>query len=154
MNADRINELAALGAVGALEGNDALEWQSAVAAVDPATLAAIGRTRDAAALAALARVTPRPAPAALKTRVLAAVHKPAPRKGFYFIGQHEGKWIELMAGCAGEGTQRGPRGGPGDAPDRSRAGNTHYPIHHHHGGEECFVVSGDFHVEGRCLGRG
>ena len=34
------------------------------------------------------------------------------------------------------------------------APGTRYPIHHHHGGEECFVVSGDFHVEGRCLGAG
>lgn len=34
------------------------------------------------------------------------------------------------------------------------AAGTEYPSHHHSGAEECYVISGDLHVEGKILGPG
>ncbi|MEO8446929.1 MAG: cupin domain-containing protein [bacterium] len=34
------------------------------------------------------------------------------------------------------------------------AAGTKYPSHHHSGAEECYVISGDLHVEGKILGPG
>lgn len=162
MKATDLQELAAAYAVGALESTEAARLEAAVAP-DPGLRRELAALLDVAATMA-ARTTPvSHPPAAIREAVLARiattpqlrrpVAPPAPtppRPGFYFLEKHEGALVEPLPGV----TIKELSVDRND--DRATllinlAPGTHYPVHHHSGGEDCFVVSGDFHVEGRCL---
>lgn len=160
MNAERLIELAALNAVGAVEGADLAEFNALLKTTSPAQKLEIARLRDAAALVAMAGIAPQRPPAALKAKLMARVEnrtrlpKDIFANPFYFIGANEGQWQTLpipgvRAKDLAEDKQRGV-----SVKLYELAPGTHFPGHHHSGPEQCFVVSGDFHVEGRVLHAG
>ena len=153
MNAERMTELAALHAVGALDGAEAREFEAVLATACADARAEVRRMNDTAA--ALTCACTAPPPAHLKAKVLARIRQPsrsaAAQRSLFFVTRDEGEWQPLpvpgvrmkeLAADARRGTSvRLYELAPG----------ARFPHHHHSGPEECFVVSGDFHVEGRVL---
>jgi quercetin dioxygenase-like cupin family protein len=157
MNAERTTELAALNAAGVLDGDDLREFQILLAESDSALARDLGRWNDVVAAVIIAGTEPRSVPAELKARVIeriAASAKPAPAKqtaSFYSILQSEGEWKTLLIpGVRVKDLAADARRGM-SLKLYELAPGTRFPTHHHSGPEECFVVSGDFHVEGRVL---
>jgi len=157
MTRERTTELAALYAAGVLDGEDLHEFQDLLAKKDPAIERELGCWNEVVAAATIARAEPRNAPANLKARVMAqigAVAKPLPAKpavNFYSILQSEGEWKTLpVPGVRVKSLANDERRGL-SVQLYELAPGTRFPSHHHSGPEECFVVSGDFHVEGRVL---
>ncbi|MBI5386903.1 MAG: cupin domain-containing protein [Verrucomicrobia bacterium] len=153
MNSERFNELAALNAVGALEGAEWQEWQTAAANADPAALAEAAGFNNVAALLAAANVMPYEPPPALKARILERVHaagcgqKSSP---FHFRLAGEGAWQQPLPDVRLKELFKHPGGGSAVLLVDMAPG-ARYPHHHHTGAEECYVLAGDFHVEGRVL---
>lgn len=168
MNREQQEELAALHALGALDGDDLVAWQNALAGEVPEALAAQARQRDIAALLAAAARPPAAPPPALREKVLACVRRtpqaPAPRAigaarkaegGFRFIPKDEGEW-QPMAGIPGARCKRlavNPASNYVVLLMQLDPG-TRFPEHPHHGHEEIYLVSGDAQTEGRRLGPG
>ena len=153
MNAERLKELATLNAAGALDGPDLQEFQSLVASADSATQAELGRWNDLAVAAAIAQTKPCKVPGHLKSRVLNQIKKPAAASlpSFYSILRNEGEWKTLpVPGVRVKDLAENSRHGLSVKIYELAAG-AHFPSHHHTSAEECFVLSGDFHVEGRVL---
>ena len=157
MNAERTTELAALNAAGVLDGDDLREFQILLAESDSALARDLGRWNDVVAAVIIAGTEPRSVPAELKARVIeriAASAKPAPAKQtaiFYSILQSEGEWKTLTTpGVRVKDLAADARRGL-SVKLYELAPGTRFPTHHHSGPEECFVVSGDFHVEGGVL---
>lgn len=152
-----MTELAALHAVGALDGGDLREFEAALAAAGAAVPVEVRHMNDTAAAFAFGR--PTTLPAGLKAKVMKRILRSAVPSGpgmpaslpFFFVTRDEGQWVALPV--------------PGvrmkELASDSRRGSTvrlyelapgaRFPNHHHTGPEECFVLSGDFHVEGRVL---
>lgn len=157
MNAERFNELATLHAVGALDGAELREFETLAATVSPALKAEVAQWQDTAALLAVASISARPAAPAVKAKIMARI-KPGPsvppaqnQNPFYSITREEGEWATLpvpgvRVKTLAEDTRRGL-----STKLYELAPGVHFPGHHHSGPEECFVLSGDFHVEGRVL---
>ena len=157
MNAERTTELAALNAVGMLDGDDLREFQNLLAKGDPAVERELGRWNDLVAAVTMAESEPRNAPAQLKALVMERITplaKPAPQNltpGFYSILKSEGEWQTLpVPGVRVKELAADTRRGM-SVKLYELAPGTRFPSHHHSGPEECFVVTGDFHVEGRVL---
>jgi len=148
-----MNELAALNAIGALDGPEAREFEASLASADPDARAEVRRMNDTAA--ALAHARSAPLPANLKAKAMARIRLPAPDQPpphpFFFIGRNEGEWQTLpVPGIRMKELTADPRRGMSVRLYELTPG-ARFPHHHHSGPEECFVVSGDFHVEGRVL---
>jgi len=157
MTRERTTELAALYASGVLDGEDLHEFQDLLAKKDPDIERELGCWNEVVAAATIAKAEPRNAPANLKARVMAqigAVAKPLPAKpavNFYSILQSEGEWKTLpVPGVRVKSLANDERRGL-SVQLYELAPGARFPSHHHSGPEECFVVSGDFHVEGRVL---
>src|SRR5262245_56757070 len=75
MNPERLRELAALDAVGALDGADLAELQRWLAEADPSAIAEAAALKNVAALFAAATAPRQSPPAALKDRILQRVQK-------------------------------------------------------------------------------
>lgn len=156
MNAEHINELAALNAVGALDGAEVREFEAALASADAAAQAEVRRLNDTAAALALARRAP--LPAGLKAKVMARFREPppvnAPPTSFFSITRDEGQWQTLpVPGVRMKELTADPQRGT-SVRLYELAPGTRFPQHQHSGPEECFVLSGDFHVEGLVLHAG
>ncbi len=159
MNNETFTELAALNAAGALPPEEQDNLQR-VAAADRARTAEVESFKDVAALVAVAS-TPRRRPApSVKARIFAqidALEKPGAGSThplFYSIGANEGEWQDLpVAGVRVKNLAANKQGGGSVKLYQLQAG-AHFPGHHHSGPEECFVLSGDFHVEGAVLHAG
>lgn len=157
MNGERLIELGALNALGALGDADRAEFLKQLANADAPTRTAVARLTDAVALTALAQSPARPVPAGLKSKIMAHVRAAAPEKTaksateFYNIFRGEGEWKTLpVPGVRVKDLAEDPKRGLSMKLYELVPG-AHFPGHHHTGPEECFVVSGDFHVEGRVL---
>ena len=160
MNAERITELAALNAAGLLDGDDLSELQTLLSKRDPAIARELEGWDDVVATASVALVEPRTLPAGLKARVMERISLPAAvepvRKAaaFYSILKSEGEWETLpVPGVRVKSLAADIRRGL-SVKLYELAPGVRFPSHHHSGPEECFVVSGDFHVEGRVLHAG
>ena len=160
MNAERLIELATLHAVGALEGADLAEFNALLKTTSPAQKLEIARIHDTAALAALANVSSKRPSAVLKDKIAASVDnltrlpKDIFANPFYFISANQGEWQALpVPGVRvkelAHDSQRGV-----SVKMYELAPGTTFPEHHHSGPEQCFVVAGDFHVEGRVMHAG
>ena len=167
MTREEIQTLAALHAVGALDGEDRVAWQNALAAGEPEVLAEQAAFRDAAVtLAASASLPPGGLPPAFKHQVLARIRNtpqaPAPSPataailapGFRVVSKGEAGWTSL--GIPGGRCKRlsvNPDAGYSvmliEMPPGGRL-----PEHPHVGHEEIYVLSGDLQTEGRRLGPG
>ncbi|MCI0535966.1 MAG: cupin domain-containing protein [Verrucomicrobiales bacterium] len=156
MNAERMNELAALNAVGALDAAEARAFEAALASAGPEVQAEVRRINDTAAAFAFARRAQ--LPAHLKSKVMGRIGQPAAAKApnvpFYSVSRDEGQWQTLpVPGVRMKELAADPRRGT-SVRLYELAPGTRFPHHRHSGPEECFVLSGDFHVEGHVLHAG
>ena len=157
MNPEQLGELAALKAVGALNNGDDGKVQDLLKQADAKTQAWAARLQDDAALMAAAQSPARKPSISLKGKILArvqAAERPAGQNSFFFIGRTEGEWQTLpVPGVRVKDLSVDARRGL-SVKLYELAPGARFPGHHHSGPEECFVVSGDFQVEGRVLGAG
>ncbi len=154
---DHAAELAALHAVGALDGEDA----AAMAHCDDcpfgrAALAALGFENTAAAISAT--VFPPVAPSAgLKDKIMARISPavPEPKETVtQFIFDDEGAWQTLPGGKIRLKTLSDlPAAGHAMIVLDAAPGAVFFP-HAHEGMEEIFLISGDLTTNGRVLGPG
>ena len=144
-----LEELAALDAAGALEDAEARAYRATLGNASPEQRAAISRLYEMAAQLAVADADLEPSPA-VRERLTQRLEK----SRMYSVRIDQGQWT------------------PGPVPgtrikilslDRSRDMATmlmhidpgaRYPAHHHTGGEECYVISGEIIVQGCRLGAG
>jgi anti-sigma factor ChrR (cupin superfamily) len=122
-----------------------------------------GCVECAAALEAMAVVTgelalqvdPVPVSGALRDRVLAAVDEAATasERGFHFVVAEEGGWRDLGDGVQHRALGRDPITSSISYLVRVAPGAS-VPSHAHRGTEHCWVVEGDFIVDGRVLRSG
>ena len=160
-----MQELAALNAVGALDGPDAVEWQQRLANADPSAQAELAQFNHVTALLAAALPVAQRPSLALKERIMQRVQaslagEAADNKSsagertqppsFKFIGRNEGRWLQALPGVRLKVL----------SVDAARdyalvladiSAGVHYPHHHHTIGEECYVLSGDLTIEGHVL---
>jgi anti-sigma factor ChrR (cupin superfamily) len=163
MNCDELQQLAALSALGVLPESETVALNARLAD-DESARAGLARFIDVAA--ALAGLVPqRPAPAALRQRILDRIRKtpqssdsPAAQGGsapnpFHFMG-HDAPWLPtpipgirlkvLSASPSAEYAMLLAELGP----------EAVYPEHEHEGVEETYVLSGDLTCQGRVMGPG
>lgn len=170
MNEDRIEELAALHAAGALEGPELSEWQQVLGEGDSQALREEARFQDVAALAAAAISAPVTPPADLKAKVLARVFRRkasllAPEKngsqpalaidGFKFIFGHDtGDWIPLrVPGASVKLLSLEAERGYAVVLGKLEPGAS-YPPHKHIHTEQVYVINGDLHIGAQRMGPG
>ena len=158
MNPEQLVDLAALKAVGAIRPEEAVQVQELLSAADADTRAEAILLQDDAALMAVAQTVVRKPSAALKEKILARVKSGELPKSlanpFFTVGRNEGQWqtlpipgVRVKDLCVDD--KRGT-----SVKLYELAPGAHFPEHHHSGPEECYVVTGDFHVEGRMLHAG
>lgn len=113
-------------------------------------LQALARVGDEIALAA----HPIPVAPGLRDRVLASVASlPPPAPGFHFVASDEGAWQNVAPGVQRRRLGRDPLSLSASYLVRVAPGAT-VPAHEHPAAEHCWVVEGDFVVEGRILRAG
>lgn len=162
MKSESLNELAALKAVGALDADaeGTAQLREFLAAADAQTKDEVAKLADAAALMAVAHSPARQPSISLKGKIMARIQagelraaKPAPNP-FFFVGRNEGQWETLpVPGVRVKNLNVDERRGI-SVKLYELAPRTQFPEHHHSGPEECYVLAGDFHVEGRVLQAG
>src|SRR6266540_414658 len=170
MNLDRLQELAALHSVGALDGNDLDEWQSLELADDPRAKAELAAFNDAAALLGVTLATRQRLPPALKEKILQELRRRNEQRGF--LDQLRSLCPTVLGGFSfarGDdetGWQQLPVPGASIKPlfvDASRGyalvmgkldPGSRYPSHRHLLGEEVYILSGDLHIGDRALKAG
>ena len=171
MNEERIEELAALHAAGALDGPDLAEWQQHLVSADAPTIREAARFQDVAALAAICLVAPIQPPADLKARIMNKIstsaessNRPAAKTspippldidGFKFVfGRDTGDWISLrVPGASVKLLSLDPARGYAVVLGKLEAGAS-YPPHKHINTEQVYVVTGDLHIGTQRLGPG
>ena len=149
MSATDLEELAALDAAGALADDEQRDLQEKLAAASAEQRAAIAHIYELAAQLAVERATEDPPPA-VRERLMDRVKA----SSLYSLRADEGTWT------------------PGPVPgtrvkllslDQARNSATllmrvdpgaRYPPHHHSGGEDCYVISGEIIVAGQRLHAG
>jgi anti-sigma factor ChrR (cupin superfamily) len=158
MNPEQLIELAALKAVGAMNLEDEGKVQELLSSADAPIRAEALRLQDDAALMAVAQTSARKPSGALKGKILARLQAgelsqsaPGP---IFSIGRNEGQWQTLpIPGSRVKDLFVDARRGT-SVKLYELAPGAYFPEHHHSGPEECYVVSGDFHVGGRVLNAG
>jgi len=154
----RLQELAALQATGALDGEDAQEFQRLLSSGEVALKQESSAFADVAV--AVAESLPlQQAPHGLKAKLLKQV-EPADQPsaagpGYRLIRQHDQTgWRNLkVRGASVKLLSLDSNRGYAVVMGRLEAG-CHYPAHTHSGPEELYVLSGDLHIEGRVLRAG
>ena len=158
MITEQFNELASLKAAGALDEEDVARFNDLLSSCDGASKSAATSLQDAAAVMAVAQSPLRTPSAALKAKIMARIKTttkvPTTVSQFFSIGRDEGEWETLpILGVRVKTLSENPRSGT-SVKLYELAPGTRFPGHHHSGPEECFVVSGDFHVQSRVLHAG
>lgn len=167
MNAEKLQELAALNAVGALEGADLIEFNQFLADADHTAKAELSSFNNVAALIAASHQPPRrPAPA-LKTKLMEKINADTKKTEgtstethtskpsiFRFVRHGEGEWLPpSIPGVRAKLLSLDPTRNYAMIYADLEAG-VRYPQHHHSAAEECYVITGDLCVEGTALGPG
>jgi len=161
MDEERIQELAALHALQALDGSEAGEVQQLLQSHDPVLEAEVGRFRTLAQAFLEARAAaPRAAPSHLKAKILkrvaadsgASIPTDELSAGFTFISRDDpGGWRSLsVPGASVKLLSVDSERGYAVVLGKLEPGAV-YPAHRHLKGEEIFVLSGDLHISGRKL---
>lgn len=168
MNAEKFQELAALNAIGALDGADLIEFQQFLAQADSAAKAELAAFNNVAALIAVAGRQPRQPSPALKMKLMKKIQAAASRNtagteaaaraakasNFRFIRHGEGEWLPRnIPGVRAKLLSLDPARNYAMIYAELEAG-VRYPQHHHTAAEECYVLTGDLIVEGQVLGPG
>jgi quercetin dioxygenase-like cupin family protein len=169
MNEDRLQELAALNSLGALEAGELRELESQLAHPSDAVAREVAAFNDLTALLALSLAAPRDPPPNLKANILRVIAEIEPKSkpngpagqpaaatdGFKFLpvdGQGDwrklpvpGAWVKLLS----IDPDRGYAVVLGKLDPAAR-----YPQHKHIHGEQVYVLSGDLHIGSHKLGPG
>jgi quercetin dioxygenase-like cupin family protein len=161
MSPEKIEELAALHAVGALDGSERAEFERLLEGGDALACRALREFRDAAALYAAAQLPAATPPSGLKSRILEMVQTRGQpltgdaTAGFHFVAddpvqgwlpmQVPGAFIKLLSYNREQGyAVLLGRLDPG----------SHYPAHRHSGAEELYLLSGDLRIGEQTLRAG
>ena len=165
MTPERIKELAALSATGALECPDAAAWAGLLAEGDALAWKELAANREALAAVALTQAPPRQPPASLKARILARAQAstgestaqvekaPAP-PSFRNLRKGEGPWLPMpIPGLRVKLLSLDPSRNYALVYAEIDAG-VGYPEHHHTASEEIYVMTGDLMVNGTLLQAG
>jgi quercetin dioxygenase-like cupin family protein len=169
MDQEYLDELAALNALGALDGEDVAEFKKATERGDrdfAKLITAHERVADFISVSQNAFATPKPA---VKERVMRRVRESLAKelshegpgeqtksaeKNFLNVFANEGEWLKHpVAGVEVKQLSLNQERGYATLLMRVAAG-TRYPQHHHSGPEECYVLQGDVHVGGHVFGQG
>lgn len=155
MQKERIQELAALHSVGALDGEDAREFRQLRDEADclQREMAAFSNTMTLLTQATMMPMTP---PASLKTRVMErvqakaapAAEKPSVTEGFRFLRQPAmtADWLPLpIPGASVKLLSLDQERGYAMVLGKLAPG-ARYPKHRHVFGEEVYMLSGDLHI--------
>lgn len=166
MNKERLEELAALNAAGALEGPELSELEQFLAAGDRDAQATVAQYGDLMTLVALAQSGDVEPPSGLKARVLKAIRPAAPTDGGmplveaaatglkYVFAQEENGWQKLpVPGAYVKLLSLDPARGFAVVLGKLDAG-ARYPAHRHQHSEQIYVLSGDLHIGSQRLGAG
>ncbi|MCI0537175.1 MAG: cupin domain-containing protein [Verrucomicrobiales bacterium] len=172
MNEDTLQELAALNAVGALEGVELQELEAQLASASAAVAPQMAAFNDLVGLLAISLAAPQEPPPDLKAKILSKITETAPDAepksgaenqrgseaspaGFKFVLAAEqpdwqklrvpGAWVKLLSFDA----ERGYAVVLGKLDAGAR-----YPAHKHLHGEQIYVLSGDLHIGAQRLGPG
>src|SRR5688572_23494454 len=170
MNEDTLQELAALHAVGALEGSDLQELELELASPSAAASHQVAAFKDLAALLAISLAVPQEPPRNLKAKILRQITGTAPVEGavgrgarestttpaglrFVFAAEQSewqklrvpGAWVKLLS----LDPERGYAVVLGKLDPGAR-----YPGHKHIHGEQVYVLSGDLHIGAEKMGPG
>jgi putative transcriptional regulator len=146
---DDIQALALADAIGALDADERRELEARLAALPPSVRAEVADLYEASVELASGASDDEPSPR-VRAALLARIAAPSN----HTITSAEGEWVETaVAGLRMKIL----------AIDRTRdrvtmllkgEPGTRYPAHRHSGPEECYVISGSLHVEGRLLRAG
>jgi quercetin dioxygenase-like cupin family protein len=169
MNQEYLDELAALNALGALDGEDLAEFKRAAGRGDrdlTELIAAYGRVADFISVSQKASAVPNPiVKEKVMRRVRESLAKELSREGpgeqtksteknFLNVFASEGEWLKHpVPGVEVKQLSLNQERGYATLLMRVAAG-THYPQHHHSGPEECYVLQGDVHVGSHVFGPG
>ena len=169
MDKEYLDELAALNALGALDGEDVAEFKRAAERGDhdlSKLIAEYERVADLIGPSRAASATPRQeVKEKVMRRVLESVAKELSHEGpaettgfveknFFNVFTQEGEWLKHpVPGVEVKQLSLNQQRGYATLLMRVAAG-THYPPHHHSGPEECYVLQGDVHVGGQVLRAG
>ena len=160
MNQDRLNELALLNAVGALDGKDLEDFQELLARADPATQAQIAAGNDLAGLLSLSAESAQKLSAGVKPKLMRQVRElgrrktTQPRLDFFSLRGNEGEWKQHAIPNVRFKQLASNRTAGYQMVLYEFAPGTRFPEHHHAGAEDCFVLSGDFQIDGSILRAG
>ena len=151
MDSDQLQELAALYAVGALDGADRDTFQALLEENDPAALAELQRFQSVTAQ--LAQAAPvRVPPAGIKEKLMQQIAPPArppelAAEGFRFVFEAEKTpWVSLpVPGARIKLLSRDDTRGFAVVLGQLDPG-ARYPAHQHIGPEDIYVLSGDLHI--------
>ena len=146
---DDLEALALADAIGALDPDERQDLEARLAALPPSVRAEVAQLYDASVEIAASTAGEAPSPG-VRAALLARVAQPSN----HTITSTDGKWVGtalpgsrmkiLAIDRARDRVTLLLRGEPG----------TRYPAHRHSGPEECYVISGSLHVEGRLLRAG
>ena len=141
---DDVQALALADVIGALDPDERRDLEARLAALSPSVRAEVAHLYDASVEVAASALGEEPSPGvrdALLARVALAVNDT--------ITSTDGEWVEtalpglrmkiLAIDRARDRVTMLLKGEPG----------ARYPAHRHSGPEECYVISGSLHVEGR-----
>jgi anti-sigma factor ChrR (cupin superfamily) len=146
---DDLEALALADAVGALDAAEQRELHARVAALPPDLQSQVARIYDVTLTLAASAQTVDPPPH-VRERLIARIGAPSR----YTVTAQEGDWTESgLRGLKVKVLAVDRVRGLVTMLIRGEAGAT-YPAHHHSAPEECYVVRGTVHVDGRVLGPG
>ncbi len=165
MNSQYLDELAALNALGALDGEDLVEFKRLVPNVTPEAQKDIASYEQVASLVAYVNAPPKTPRRAVKDKLMKRIHesfvaersKEGPgflgnaRQEFSFLYSNQGEWMKHPV----EGVFVKQL----SIDEKNRyatilmkvAPGTIYPEHNHTGPEECYVLQGSIRVAGHTL---
>jgi anti-sigma factor ChrR (cupin superfamily) len=153
--------LAALDALGALDGGERLELERGLAAASAEVREEVEDLYEVAGLLPHALPLASP-PTTLRARVLAhaamPAHSPAHHRSdlaeaLHFIGRDEGWQPHPIPGITVKVLSVDDASGVATLLVKAAPGTT-YPAHHHSGPEGCYVIDGEVLVAGRRIGPG
>lgn len=155
MKKERIEELAALYAAGALDGEERQELERLLASGDAEAASEVARFSDVAAMIALAHAPSCEPPADLRSRLLEKIRPKNSEKtdelklppGFKFVlGQEENGWQQLpVPGASVKLLSMDAERGYAVVLGKLAPGAS-YPAHKHIHSEQIFVLTGDLHI--------
>lgn len=144
-----VEALALADAVGALDADEQGELAARLADLPPELRAQVARLYDSVVAVAEGAATVAP-PAYVRERVLAA----ARTAGRYTLPASDGDWFDTgVTGIRARILSVDRDRDIATMLFRAEPGAV-YPSHHHHGGEECYVIRGSIVIDGRTLHAG